>query len=524
MDDQTVRRFQAYRKDPWLFLTECVFTRDAVDENNPVKIFPSYEYLHFFCRLWQKERKIAVPKSRRMTMSWTCIGLAFWDILFHQGREWAFVSKKEEDSKELVSRAEFMYHKIPPDKIPRALLPPIMGGRMTKSPPKLVLDFGNNEQSYIEGFPMGADQLRQFTFSGIFGDESAFWPQAEEFYTGAKPTTDGGGRMVLVSSRSPGFFKKIVFDKINMKGNNFAEVPPSPVMHPMTGVELWKNPNNEFVVMDLHYTAHPDKRGPDFQKALERSLPLHQYLREYERNWQTFAGMPVYPNFRKDIHIAKASLEPHLGLPLLFGWDFGLTPACIVAQLRGNRLIVLREWVSQNEGIKTFAPKVMNDVRLLYPEWVDPHKDHFHFIDPAGFQRAQTDARTCAQEMRDSAGIQNVEPGPVAFTARKNAVESFLLYIDKDGAGLSLDPNNTPSITEGFSGGYRYADATTDIESDSPKPLKDRFSHPHDAFQYLCHGARQKKSSHSNITVAKPYYGFNAGRKDNGTDKKTYGY
>lgn len=509
MDDTTLQRYNAYRNDPWLFLTECVFTRDAVDADNPVKLFPNYDYIKFLVRAWQRKKKIAIPKSRRMTASWTFISLALWDVIFHRGREWAFVSKKEDDSMELVARAEFIYNKIPPDKIPKVLLPTIKGGRMLKSPPKLEFDFGNNEISYIAGFPMGADQLRQFTFSGLLGDECAFWPNAEEFYTGAKPTTDGGGRMILISSRSPCFFKKLVFDKINFKGNNFPEVPPAPVKVPMQGVEIWENPNNEFLIIDLHYTAHPDKRDPNFQQALKNSLPLHQYLREYERNWQTFAGMPVFPNFRRDIHIAKTKLSPHLGLPLLFGWDFGLTGACIVGQLQGNSLKVFKEWVTKNEGVQTFAPKVMNEVKLMFPEWNNPHKDHFHFVDPAGFQRAQTDLRTCVQEMSESAPIYNIEPGPINFTQRKGAVEHFLLYIDKDGAGLEINQEDAPTLVEGFAGGYRYADSQSDVESKKPEPIKDAYSHPHDAFQYLCYGATQHtNTSLNNINIPTPTYSF----------------
>lgn len=501
-----LERYQLYRSDPWKFLTECCFTRDAVDQDNPIKLYPDYPYLQFMVRLWQKERKIAVPKSRRLTQSWTFLALILWDCIFHKGREWAAVSKKEDDSAELVSRIEFMFNKIPPDKIPKALLPKIEGGKMKKSPPKITFDFGDGLTSYCAGFPMGADQLRQFTFSGIFGDECAFWPDAEEFYTGAKPTTDGGGRMILVSSRSPGFFKRIVFDQLNNKSNTFAEVPPSKVLRPMQGIELWKNPTNQFTIVDLHYSAHPERRSPEYKKMLKNSLPLHQYLREYERQWESFSGLPVYPNFRKDIHI-KDRLEPHLGLPLLFGWDFGLTPACIVAQLRGNNLYVFKEWVVQNEAIKTFAPSVMNEVKLLYKEWSDPHKDHFHFIDPAGFQRTQTDARTCAQEMGESADIVNIEPGPVLWEDRRSAVESFLLHINKDGAGLQLDSNECPILIEGFGGGYRYDDRQSDIESAKVRPIKNKYSHPHDAFQYLAWGATQH-STIEPINIKTPTYGF----------------
>lgn len=512
MDDQTLLRYNHYRDSPWHFITQCCFTRDAVDSENPIKLFPDYPYLRFVMDVWMREKLLAIPKSRRMTISWCCIALALWDIIFHQGREHAFVSKKEDDSQELVARAEFMYHKIPPDKIPKALLPPIVGGRMLKSPPKFELDFGNKITSYIAGFPVGSDQLRQFTFSSIFIDEAAFMREAESFYAGAKPTIDGGGRMTMVSSRSPGFFKKLVFDKINIKGNNFAEVPPVPIKSPMQGIEYWKNPNNKFAVIDLHYTAHPDKRDPSFQKALELSLPRHQYLREYERNWQTFEGMPVYPNFRRDMHVAKQQLDPHLGLPLLFGWDFGLTGACIMGQLQGNSLKIIHEWVAKNEGINTFAPKVMNAVKMLYPSWSNPRKDHFHFIDPAGFQRAQTNAQTCAREMTEHAPIVNIAPGAPgdnAFEPRRAAVEHFLLTMDKDSAGLELDPNNCPTLIEGFAGGYRYADSQSDVESIKPMPIKDAYSHPADGCQYLCYGAKSKMNSYGRaIDIPPPRYAF----------------
>lgn len=517
MEETELQRYQRYRNDPWAFLQECVYTRDAVDQDNPVKGFPDYEYLLFFTRLWQRERRIAVPKSRRMTMSWTCIALYVWESIFYQGKETAFVSKKEDDALELVSRAEFIFSRIPQDKIPRALLPTVAGGSMKKSPPRIEWDFGNGNKSYIQGFPMGADQLRQYTFSGVFGDEAAFWPEAEKFYSGTKPTTDGGGKMTLVSSRAPGFFKKLVFDKVNFKGSNFATSSPVSTKYPMQGVEIWKNPLNKFCIMDLHYTAHPDKRDPQFKQDIKNSMPLHEYLREYEKNWETFAGMPVFPDYRKDIHLAKAPLEPHLGLPLLFGWDFGLTPACIVAQLQGNSLKVLHEWVDKNKGIDTFAPKVMNTISQLYPNWNNPRKDHFHFIDPAGFQKAQTDARTCAQVMAENAPIVNIEPGPVDLTSRKKSVNDFLLYVDRDGPGVELMQETCPTLCEGMAGGYRYKDSQNDVESERPMPVKDMYSHPCDAFQYLCYGARSKMNTHTyGITIPPPAYRFNhdnSGRK-----------
>lgn len=523
-DDEVVKRYLAYKNDPWKFLTECVFTRDAVDQLNPVKMFPDYDYLKYFTYIWLNKKRIAVPKSRRMTMSWTCIALTLWDCIFHPGREWAFASKKEDDAAELVARAQFIFRKIPPDKIPKALLPTIMGGKMTKSPPRLEFDFGNENTSYIYGSAMGADQLRQFTFSGIFGDECAFWPEAEEFYTGAKPTTDGGGRMVLVSSRSPGFFKRIVFDQINAKDDNFPEIAPTEIKYPMQGMEVWTNPQNKFTVVDIHYTAHPDKRSDMFREELMSSLPLHQFMREYERSWKTFTGQPIYPNFRDDIHIAKRKrLEPHLGLPLLFGWDFGHTPACIVGQLQGNSLKIIREYTAKNESIRTFAPKVMNEVNQLYPQWNDSAKQQFHFIDPNGFKGSENDMRTCAMEMMEFANIHNIEPGPVTWQARKTAVENFLLYIEKDGAGLEFNADLCPVLVEGMKGGYRYADSVNELQPDKVRPIKNFYSHVQDALQYICWGAAQKRTNIGITNIPIPQYKFGTSMNNTSKGSNNYG-
>jgi hypothetical protein len=202
-------RFQQIRDDPWLWLSTCVLTLDQADKNTPIKPFPAHlDYLRAYTRCWERYPKILVPKSRRMVMSWTNIALYTWDTLFHQGRFNAFVSKKEEDSAELVKRAEFIYDHIPAHIIPRDLLP-------VKKTRYGVLEFPETN-SKIEGFAQGADQLRQFTFSGIFADEMAFWENAQQMYSSAVPTLEGGGRFTGVSSPGPGFFKLLVFDQLDL--------------------------------------------------------------------------------------------------------------------------------------------------------------------------------------------------------------------------------------------------------------------------------------------------------------------
>ncbi len=507
MSDDLLTSFEYYRKNPWAFLCDCVFTKDQVDKRNPIKRFPKeWEYLRLYTMVWQRHRLLAVPKSRRMTMSWTNIALFLHSAIFFPNQDFAFVSKKEDDASELVQRAEFIFDRISEDKILPALLPK---KETHKKPPALTFQFGDGATSKIQGYPMGADQLRQFTFSGILGDECAFWEEAQKFYSGAYPTIEGGGKMTLISSRSPGFFQRLVYDALDHTGDIDEENTP-PQSRPLgdDSVIYWENPKNKFAIFDIHYTANPTKRDPTFKAAVKSSMPIKDYMVEYERNWEAFDGKAVFEDYTRARHESRNPIDPHMGLPLLCGWDFGLTPACVVAQLQGSRLVILREYVSENQGIKQFAPVVMQSLRQHYPEWRDQKKDFIHYIDPAGLAKGQIDSeKTCASEMA-SQGLRNIHAGPIDWESRRKSVEHFLLGQTKEGANFLLDPKACPTLSKGFAGGYQYPERYAQVEPGRPQPIKNRYSHPHDALQYLAGGARTLLTKKAHVTIPTPNYSF----------------
>ncbi len=502
-----VSRRAYYAHNPWAFLQDCVLTLDPVSQDNPIKPFPCYlEYLEFLCALWKREKLMAIPKSRRMTCSWLFISLYLHDTVFNEGRFNGFVSKKEDDSGELVSRAEFIYRKIPEWRIPRALLPALKNGRMSKQPPCMEFE---DISSKIQGFPQGSDQLRQFTFSGLLFDEWAFWESAQSAYSGAKPTLDGGGRLTGISSRSPGFFKKIVFDQMDATDLTFQEIPPVPVKHPLEGVEVWKNPKNRFVVVDLHYTADPRKRGEAWREAVRNSMPVRDFKMEYEKSWQTFEGKPVYADYNKALHVQPGRIPPEPGLPLLLGIDFGLTPAFVLAQLVGRQLRIIKEFIETDGSIDKLGNIVWSYLMQDYLPWMHGDDNLYCYVDPAGFQRAQTDARTCADILR-KIGFKKVLPGPVGWELRRKAVEDYLTKTYGEGPALLIAEAECPVLLEGFSGGYRYPEKAIEIEPENIRPLKNKYSHPHDALQYLCAGATGLRRTYGlkakpDIT---PTYGF----------------
>lgn len=499
------KNFIRYKLDPWAFLMECCFTLDQVDGESPIKTLPNREYAKEYVNLWLRSPLMAVPKSRRMTMSWFTISLYLWDTIFNDGRFNAFVSKKEDDANELVERAKFIFEHIPEDKLPRELLPQ----------PRVkfcLLEFPEI-QSKIQGFPQGADQLRQFTFSGIFGDECAFWEQAQAFYSASYPTIEGGGRMTLVSSPAPGFFKKLAFDCLDVQEDiNVSDVRPDYEIL-MQGMKVWKNPKNNFVVTELHYTADPEKRSDEFRESIKNAMPIMEYLREYELHWDTFSGFPVYPEFSK-LHITNLQPVPMAGLPMLIGFDFGLTPAAIIAQFQEETLFVFEEIVETNMGSDRFAQKVLTHIKFNYRIHSDLKKNWLCFIDPAGLERNQKDETACAQSL---SGVGFVPaPGPILFEPRRLGVVHFLKSMTKDGPAMQVYDRGCPMLIKGFEGGYHYPEKFSEIEPNRLRPLKNSFSHPHDAFQYLACGVKDVVTRVKR-QVPRPQYSISEKKQSCGT-------
>jgi hypothetical protein len=127
-----------------------------------------------------------------------------WLGMFHEGAAIYFQSETEKKSDELLERAEFMRSHLPRSEI---VLPKLKAGRKTYCAMVWPGIF-----SQILGVAQGANQLRGPTASALLFDEVAFWEKCRESITAAKPTIEGGGRITLISSANPGYFKDICFD------------------------------------------------------------------------------------------------------------------------------------------------------------------------------------------------------------------------------------------------------------------------------------------------------------------------
>lgn len=251
---------------------------------------------------------------------------------------------------------------------------------------------------------------------------------------------------------------------------------------PMEGVEVWRNPKNRFVVFQTHYTADPKKRGDAYIEPIRASMPVAQFRQEFELVWESFVGMPVYQDWNKTVHGAVRPIQPQLGLPLFLGVDQGLHPAVVVCQMQEDTFVVLKEYTEINMGAERFSEKVKLELRKDFPEW-NRLEEMLLGMDPTGFNRRDVDERTYAS-VWSKAGFKP-KPGENGWEKRRQAVENWLIKFRKGEPCFKVNLAACPILVEGFDGGYRYPDHSAIVEPTKVKPIKDKYSQPHDALQYI---------------------------------------
>ena len=198
-------------------------------------------------------------------------------------------------------------------------------------------------------------------------------------------------------------------------------------------------------------------------------------------------GKLVYGSFREDVHIADEEI-PFAPTTVYIGLDFGLTPSAVFGQkLPDGRWLILHELVCFDIGTVKFSELLKHEIIKHCAD-----KDLKIFGDPAGDFRAQTDETTPFQILRQQ-GIQAFPAPSNDVGLRIESVETALNRMVDGKPGFLLN-RSCKSLRKGFLGGYHYRRIQTSGERYEDKPNKNKFSHVHDALQYLMLGAGEGRS------------------------------
>lgn len=192
----------------------------------------------------------------------------------------------------------------------------------------------------------------------------------------------------------------------------------------------------------------------------------------------TRVGKPVFPQYSERDHVAKQIILPDRSMPLILGFDWGLHPACIFAQVsKGGGLRFLDELVPADEDLESFMVDYVNPIL---------HKKYAQFKviaigDPAGQGRSGLDKRTPFDVVMKFGNIRCMPARTNSFVPRKEAVDFYLNRRD----GFLLDPRLT-YLREAFGGAYVFEEIKNQKGKYKERPIKNEWSHGVDAVQYIC--------------------------------------
>jgi len=247
------------------------------------------------------------------------------------------------------------------------------------------------------------------------------------------------------------------------------------------GVSIHKNPKNGFVVVGLDYFADPERRDPKWIQEQRQTLGIKRCAVEVERSWETFAGKGIYDKaFYKHLHITPTPISYNPLFPIFRGWDFGGNQSVAICQIIDGRLNVLDEMPNKGLNTRAFAPEVISYCNSRYGS--DVH--YLDIVDPSAAWEGKTaEGKACTDVMREYDMLPIAAPTNDP-QKRIDAVIELLMRLCPDGKpALQISPN-CQMLIRGFEGGYHYPEKITQAKR-MDRPVKNLFSHIHDALQYV---------------------------------------
>ena len=249
-------------------------------------------------------------------------------------------------------------------------------------------------------------------------------------------------------------------------------------------VPIVRNKNNKFTVAKIHFTLDPEKNTKEWvAKSLEGMTdkdgkPTPGWFREYDINYEYFAGKPFYPEF-KEYNIAKEPIEYRSKQILYRGFDYGFHhPWCLVTGFNEiDQWCLMKSIKGEDEDIKTFGMRVRNFCLSEYPgaKYVDVD-------DIAGTQVSDKSQQT-SRQMLNLVGIYPT--GRKQEIAEGATIIRNKLKLRVDGQpGLLVDPREQDMI-DMFKGGLHYPETKEGQPQREEYDKDGYFDHPGDILRYI---------------------------------------
>jgi hypothetical protein len=201
--------------DVWYWLRHHTNTRDDHCQEKgtqPYARFPDKPYFPYLFYLLRTERRLFLPKSREMGLSWAIIADSVYMCQWNPNTHVIVQSATEDKSIDLVvGKGVPGYARVLWEQQDQFLKDIHPVTKNIDDMPGSLLSWTNG--SSIRGVPSGANQVRQYHPARLIMDEAAFLPEAAASYDAAEAVTI---QVIVVSSAASSWFGDRVqraFDK-----------------------------------------------------------------------------------------------------------------------------------------------------------------------------------------------------------------------------------------------------------------------------------------------------------------------
>ena len=446
------------REEPVFFFNFFCYTKDPHKKpaNLPFVLYPYQRSLIYWLEQQvQKKEDGLIEKTRQMGITWVMMTWMLYKWLFTEDFVMLVGSRKEE----LVDKRDkddTLFYKLDYNlnRLPRWMLPKRFNSDRDR---RHLLLINKNNGSSIIGESSNKDFGRGGTFSFVFMDEFATWPEASASWDSC---SEAAKTKLPISTPKPAcFFKTLRFSN-QMKGK----------------------------VKTIHWRLHPEKDEKWYEKQKEK-FSAETLAQEIDISYDVTGRGKVYSEFDA-VPIGPYAYNP--SLPIYSSSDFGLKDPTSIIWAQQNDVgdvFVIDTYENSDKTIDFYIPFYTgfvkpNDkykytpVELKKIELHGKWKRARHFGDPAGKARNQVTDTSVLKVLSEAGVHMFTNDRAQHFTPRREAAKMLMrrLYIDEKQSHFieCIQQARYPQRKE-----------TSQSTAATARPIHDWTSHFRSALEYL---------------------------------------
>lgn len=200
-------------QDPFYFIENYIWIESERDGRGREN-FELFDYQRESLQAYMDRRYVVILKARQLGFTTLAMAYALWQCLFKPRANILLISKSQDSADKNLGMARFMYSFLPEWLKVRG---PELDGDAAK---QMVFKYYNGTINRLKSFAGTKTAGAGETASLVILDEFALMEDPASTYRTIKPTTDAGGRLIIISTARGGnnMFAKIYREA--KRGNN----------------------------------------------------------------------------------------------------------------------------------------------------------------------------------------------------------------------------------------------------------------------------------------------------------------